>query len=357
MLSTGTALPVTYDFRLVALSIAIAVFGSYIALDLAEQVLIAQGWSRKLWLWGGAIALGISIWAMHFIAMLAYSLPIPIAYDFAIVVIAMAVSIAGSGAGLFVVSRQQPLGTIPLLSGALFVGLGIVGLHLTAMESLRVAALSFYNPAQMAMSVAVAVGGAGIALWIAFRPRDDSLIKEIGRRLGSVLLMSTAIVGMHYTAMAAVDFKQSSQVTLNEPVAFNNSRLAVCMGVGTLVILVLTLVASFFGQRSIATRTQAETQRQSEERFRTLVQNASDIIAIMSKDHTISYVSPSIERILSYHPNDWINKQVDELIHPDDLAKAKSFLQNVYSSPNVNLSEELRLQHADGNWRDFEVTA
>ena len=356
MSPTGTALPVTYDFRLVALSVVIAVFGSYIALDLAEQVLTAQGWSRKLWLWGGAIALGLSIWAMHFIGMLAYNLPIPIAYNFAVVVIAMAVSIAGSGAGLFVVSRQQPLGTIPLLSGALFVGLGIVGLHLTAMESMRVAALPFYAPARMAMSVAVAIGGAGIALWIAFRPRDGSLLAEISHRLGSVLLMSTAIVGMHYIAMAAVDFKQSP-VTLDEPVAFNNSRLAVCMGIATLVILVLTLVASFFGQRSIATRTKAETQRQSEERFFTLVQNASDIIAIMSEDRTISYVSPSIERILSYYPNDWLNKQVDALIHPDDLAKAERFLQNVYSSPNVNLSEELRLQHADGNWRDFEVIA
>ena len=355
MSSTG-ALPVTYDFRLVALSVAIAVFGSYIALDLAGQILTAQGWSRKLWLWGGAIALGLSIWAMHFIGMLAYSLPIPITYNFAVVVIAMAVSIAGSGAGLFVVSRQQPLGTIPLLSGALFVGLGIVGLHLTAMESIRVAAVPFYDPARMAMSVAVAIGGAGTALWIAFRPHDGSLLMEIGRRLGSVLLMSTAIVGMHYIAMAAVDFKQSP-VTLDEPIAFNNSRLAVCMGVGTLVILVLTLVASFFGQRSIATHTKAETQRQSEERFRALVQNASDIIAIISKDCTISYVSPSIERILSYHPNDWLNKQVDALIHPDDLAKARSFLKNIYASPDVNLSEELRLQHSQGNWQDFEVIA
>lgn len=107
---TGIPLTATYDVRLVVLSIVIAVFGSYIALDLAGQVSAAKNWVRQLWLIGGAVALGISVWAMHFIAMLGYQLPIPTVYDFTIVFVAMAISIAGSGAGLFVITRQQPLG-------------------------------------------------------------------------------------------------------------------------------------------------------------------------------------------------------------------------------------------------------
>lgn len=127
----GKALSVTYDMRVVVLSFVIAVIGSYTALDLTGQALVAQGRVRQLWLTGGTIALGMSIWVMHFIAMLAYQLPIPITYDFSIVLISMAVAIVGSGVGLFLVSRV-PLGRLILLSGGIFIGLAIIGMHFTA---------------------------------------------------------------------------------------------------------------------------------------------------------------------------------------------------------------------------------
>ncbi|MDZ4874469.1 MAG: hypothetical protein CLLPBCKN_003865 [Chroococcidiopsis cubana SAG 39.79] len=63
------------------------------------QVIYAQGIARKFWTVGGAIALGISVWAMHFVAMLAYQLPIPISYNFEIVLPSMVVAIAFAGLG------------------------------------------------------------------------------------------------------------------------------------------------------------------------------------------------------------------------------------------------------------------
>ena len=100
----GTVLTSTYDARLVGISLVIAVVGSYTALDLAGQVAVAQGRARYFWLTGSAIAMGISIWAMHFIAMLAYQLPIPVTYVFSTVLISMAVATVGSIFGLFVVT-------------------------------------------------------------------------------------------------------------------------------------------------------------------------------------------------------------------------------------------------------------
>ena len=351
----GITLTATYDVRLVTLSIVIAVFGSYIALDLAGQVCVAQGWARKLWLTGGAIALGISIWAMHFIAMLAYQLPIPIAYDFRIVFVSMAVAIALAGVGLFMVNRRQPLQRLPLVSAAMSMGLAIVGLHLTAMAAMRVAAVSFYEPKLMFLSVATAIGGSGSALWLAFPSRLETLLTASARKIGSAILMATAIVGMHYLAMEAVNFQQTNQPEAQFSSTVNSARLAVTVGIATLIILILTLIASFFGQRSSAMLARAEALRQSEERFRSLVQNASDVIAIVAADCTVNYLSPSVKRILGYEPEASLGKKALELVHPEDVTLAESLYREAQRCPAVNLTNEFRLQHIDGAWRDFEV--
>jgi len=355
MTHTGIILTATYDVRLVTLSIVIAVFGSYIALDLTGQVFVARSWVRQLWLIGGTIALGISIWAMHFIAMLAYQLPIPVTYDFTIVFVSMAVGIAGAAAGLFAIANKPLLDGLPLVAGAMFVGLGIVGLHLTAMSSMQVAAISIYDPKLMAMSVATAIAGSGSALWLAFHSRVENLLKASGRKIGSVILMATAIVGMHYLAMAAVSFQSSKQAIAPSSPASNYAQLAVFVGIATLIILILTLLASFFGQRTSGQIARAEALRQSEERFRSLVQNASDVIAIITADCTLSYLSPSVKRILGYEPEAWLDKKPLELLHFEDLTKAQSIYHEAHRCAAVNITTELRLRHIDGRVRDFEV--
>lgn len=348
-------LTATYDARLVALSIVIAVFGSYTALDHVRQILVSQGWVRKLWLAGGTITLGISIWAMHFIAMLAYQLPLPIVYDLTIVFASMAVAIAGAAAGLLAISRQQPQERLPSVIAGTFLGFGIVGLHLTAMGAMQVAAIPVYDPKLMALSVTVAISGSVSAVWLAFRSSVGTLVVECGRKIGSMVLMATAITGMHYLAMAAVSFQKTDRLVVQSLPTVNNTRLALLIGIATLVILVLSLFASFFGQRSSANLARSEALRQSEERFRSLVQNASDIIAIFTDDCTVSYLSRSVERILGYDPEAKLDKKVLKLVHPDDVSKAMSLWSEANRSPAVNFKTELRLQHADATWRDFEI--
>ncbi len=355
MTYTEITLTATYDVRLVTLSIVIALFGSYISLDLAGQVLVAQGWARQLWLIGGTIALGISIWAMHFIGMLAYQLPIPIIYDFTIVLLSMAVSITGAGAGFFAVNRHQSLGRLAFVAGTLFVGFGIVGLHLTAMLAMQVTAVSVYDSRLMALSAVTAIIGSGSSLWLAFHSRVETLIKASGRKIGSAVLMGSAIVGMHYLAMEAVSFQGNNQAAVQSSPTGNNVQLAVVVGIATLIILILTLIASFFGQRSSARIARAEAQRQSEERFRSLVQNASDVIAVVAADCSVSYLSLSVKRILGYEPEARLGKKALELLHPEDLTKAESLWSEAHRCLGVNLTSELRLRHIDGSWRDFEV--
>lgn len=91
----------TYHQGLVALSIAIAVLSSYTALDLAGRVTAAEKKIRLIWLIGGSITMGIGIWSMHFIAMLAFSLPVPIAYDVKTVIFSIMPAVVASGGALF----------------------------------------------------------------------------------------------------------------------------------------------------------------------------------------------------------------------------------------------------------------
>lgn len=93
-----------YDPVLVALSIAVAVMASYAALDLGGRVLASKGWKRILWLAMAAVAMGGGIWSMHFIAMLAFVLPVPVDYDFKLTAISLLVAILATGAGFYVVA-------------------------------------------------------------------------------------------------------------------------------------------------------------------------------------------------------------------------------------------------------------
>jgi NO-binding membrane sensor protein with MHYT domain len=96
-----------HDPHLVALSIGVATLASYTALDLAERVTAAHGRSRLAWLAAGAVAMGIGIWSMHFVAMLAFHLPLPIAYHIPLVLLSMLAAIAASALALFIVSRRS----------------------------------------------------------------------------------------------------------------------------------------------------------------------------------------------------------------------------------------------------------
>src|SRR5580700_4577184 len=107
MAPSETMLSGSYDYRLVVLSIVIATFASYAALDLAGRVTVARGWARSAWLGGGAIAMGLGIWSMHYIGMLAFSMPMAVLYDWPTVVASLLAAIFASTAALFVVSRPQ----------------------------------------------------------------------------------------------------------------------------------------------------------------------------------------------------------------------------------------------------------
>ncbi len=353
MTQADIGLVATHNIGLVVLSVVIAIIASYTALNLAGRVTVAQGHTRiLLWLTGGAIAMGVGIWSMHFIAMLAYNLPIPINYNLPIVLISMVVAIIASGIALFVVSRPS-MNRLQLLTGGVFMGLGVAAMHYTGMAAMQLEATPVYNPQLVTLSIGIAIAASLIAMRLAFDLRADATSVSAWK-LGSAIIMGNAIAGMHYTAMAAVNFYPKQVVTQSSS-SIDTYLLGIGIGIATLIILTLALTTSVFEQRISVETAKAEVLRQSEERFRSLVQNASDIIVVVAADGTVNYASPTIKSILGYEPD--TGKNALEFIHPDDITKAESLLTKALHSDSVNIAAQFRLKHADGQTRDFEVIA
>lgn len=157
----------SYDYRLVAVSVVIAITASYTALDLAGRVTAARGWAWLAWFTGGATAMGIGIWSMHFTAMLAFSLPVPIEYHWPTVLLALLAGILSSAVALFVVGRRK-VGALWAVAASIFMGGGIAIMHYTGMAAMRLAAMCRYSPSLVALSVALAIAFSLISLWLAF---------------------------------------------------------------------------------------------------------------------------------------------------------------------------------------------
>jgi PAS domain S-box-containing protein len=98
-----------------------------------------------------------------------------------------------------------------------------------------------------------------------------------------------------------------------------------------------------------------EALRRSEEHFRSLIENALDIISELDADGTVRYESPAVERVLGYGPAELLGRSLLDLVHPDDLAVFREFLAKAAARPGLVASAEARLRHRDGSWRFFEA--
>jgi NO-binding membrane sensor protein with MHYT domain/nitrogen-specific signal transduction histidine kinase len=233
----------SYDDVLVALSVVIAIMSAYAALDLGRRITFARGWSRLLWLTGGAIAMGFGIWSMHYMGMLAFRLPVPVQYDWPTVVLSLIAAIVASAIALVVVSRPK-MDLKRALLGSVLMGGGIATMHYTGMQAMRMPAMCTYSPGLVGLSVLLAIVISLVALWLTFRFRRDAAAWS-WRRSTSAVVMGLAIPVMHYTGMAAVTFTPSTTMHEDLSHATSVSSLGVtAIGLATFVVLGAVLLSN-----------------------------------------------------------------------------------------------------------------
>ncbi|MCP2071904.1 UNVERIFIED_ORG: diguanylate cyclase (GGDEF)-like protein [Pseudomonas lini] len=198
----------SYSPALVFISLFVAVLASYTALDLTGRIATARGRAAHLWMAGGALAMGVGVWSMHFIGMLAFTLPIELGYDVSITALSLLIAILSCGFALWLVSQPR-LPAWQLAFGALIMGAGISTMHYTGMAALQMQPGIDYDPTLFGASLVIAVGASAAALWIAFRLRQNTPHVRMARA-GAAVVMGVAIVGMHYTGMAGARFSEGS---------------------------------------------------------------------------------------------------------------------------------------------------
>ena len=146
----------TYNYSLVALSVFIGMSAAYAALDLAGRVTSSRGRVRSAWFAGGAIAMGVGIWSMHFIGMQAFGLPVPVKYDWPTVLVSLLAGLIAAACSLLVVGREK-MGSFRIVGGGVIMGAAIVTVHYSGMHAMRTTADCRYDLRLVFLSVVLAV--------------------------------------------------------------------------------------------------------------------------------------------------------------------------------------------------------
>jgi diguanylate cyclase (GGDEF)-like protein len=239
-------LPSEYDAATVLASLLIASLSSYVALDLAKRQRTRERGAALAWWIGGSVVMGTGIWCMHFVGMLAFSLPIPLGYRLGPTLVSWVAGVAVSAVALCLAGRRS-LGPWSLGGGSLAMGAGISAMHYTGMAALDMAPGIVWNPWLVLASAVIAVMASAASLLIFFglrklRPDSGPTMQAL-----AALAMGLAICGMHYTGMAAAQFPVGAVCLSADALA--GDHLGTLVGLSSVALLALMLFTSILDAR------------------------------------------------------------------------------------------------------------
>ena len=307
-------LDISYNPYIVGISILIASVASYVALDLAGRVIASSRRSRGIWILASASAMGIGIWSMHFIGMLALQISVPVAYDVPLIALSIVIAIAGSAVTFFMSARAR-LSSMELMLASLFMGPAIAGMHYTGMAAVRMPAVISYERGWLTLSVVIAVLVSYIALQLAMRLRGDESRRGKWLRVGSASLMGAAVYGMHYTGMLAAQFTPAvgHRVASSTWSVLGNYPLAAAVTVTTFMVLGIAVLGAIADRRIKARVAEAAELRQTLELFNAVIEHSPEAIVTTDLDLKISRWNPAATKLLGWKPEEIIGKPYDVL--------------------------------------------
>jgi PAS domain S-box-containing protein len=333
-----------YELALVAFSVLVALIASCTALNLVQRAVPASNTSatsatpirstvlartRQALLTGGACVMGAGIWSMHFIAMLAFRMPLQVGYDFRIILLSLAMVILLSGLALHLAGTGGR-SLWRLGAGALFMGLGIAAMHYIGMASLRLSPDIVYSPQLVVASVAIAVSASGAAFWLAFHLSGDARQRLLLLAMATGA-MSLAIVGTYFIGMAAAAFPMES-VSLAYRDGIGQGALAIKVIAATLSILVAAMVTALVDRtRESGVRSMSALYSSHQERD-TLLNHLPGAVCRYRNDRawTMEYASEGIRALTGYGPDAFCGKAgitYASLVHEKDRNRIYNDMQ------------------------------
>ena len=337
-------LSVQYDWRLVVLSIAVAVYASYAAFDLAGRIARSRGPRQMLWVACGATAMGLGIWAMQCIGMLALVLPVPVLYNVPIVAFSLLTAIASSAVALFVVTRRE-VSEPYLVGGSIALGGGIAAMHYSGVAAMQFAAYAVYNSGFVALSVVIAVVLSGAALQLA-RLRDVTQ-NPAWMRLICAAVMAFTIGATHYTGMAAVTFRYAQDLAAGKNSVSGSGLSITGIALLTLAVLGLSLIGSRVDRKYSIQRQMLLSEQ---ERWLLVVSASLDGLFDFDLVSGQVFYSPRWKAIVGYGPDELepTYETWRRFIYPDDRQEVEGKLEQYLRRGKGALEMEYRVTHRDG---------
>jgi diguanylate cyclase (GGDEF)-like protein/PAS domain S-box-containing protein len=343
-MNTLVTIPATYDYRLVSLSVVIAVFASYTALDLAGRVTATRDQARLAWLIGGATAMGTGIWSMHYTGMLAFRLPMRVYYHLPTVMLSLLAAIFASFIALWVVSRPR-VTTLHIVGGSLLMGAGIATMHYTGMAAMRLAAHHHYHAGLWLLSVLLAVVISLAALWLTIHFREENRGRLL--KFAISVVMGLAIPVMHYTGMAAVSYMPTNLApdlsnAIDISVLANSAVILI-----TLIILASALLSSLVDRRFSA---QARELALSEQRYQHLFESNPHPTFVFDLQ-TLAFLAVNQAAITKYgfSSEEFQARKITDL-HSSEI------LGRLLETAQSEVSTQTQHRHKDGTNFDVELS-
>jgi two-component system, sensor histidine kinase and response regulator len=358
----------TYEPWLVVLSLSIAILAAFVALSISSRMAAASS-RRGRWVWAcaGALSMGGGIWGMHFIGMLAFSLPCGIHYDPVGTLLSIVPGILASGVALNVISHDRDPGPTRLIAGAILMGAGIGAMHYSGMAAMRPDALVRYDPGLVAVSVIVAVVLAFISLEVRFRLRRY-IQGDMVATIAAAAILGMAVSGMHYTAMQASMFFPDA-ATHADATSPSTTLMVSLTTVISILIAAVALVASVAGHQSelaagykseVARRHALEQEAEGgRARLQAIFDAVADAIVTIDRSGRIQQWSSGAQRIFGYLPEEVVGADITMLMpRPHRSGHAgyiESFLKTRIAKI-IGIGREMTAIRKDGTEFPIELT-
>jgi PAS domain S-box-containing protein len=252
------------DYRLVALSVLIAVTASYCALDLAGRLISSSGRNRLVWLTGGAVAVGTGIWSMHYMAIAALKLPLSIRYDFSSALVSLLAAIGAAAVALWVISERR-IGLGPLVRASMGMAVGVAIMHYAATASTPLPTRTSYHLVVIAGALVIAKVVYWVASWCVSQLRDSDAVQWSWRRLGLAFALGAALWSLHYAGITALWWSGFATAIVPGPhsMAVGLCATALC----TFMVLAVAVSASVLDRHYTARDTALQAATTHYQRF------------------------------------------------------------------------------------------
>lgn len=321
----NTAVTGSYDFTLVLISVLMAVLSTYTAFLVSERLRATEQRLHYLsWLIAGGLTLGGGVWAMHFIGMLAYELPVNVNYDVTITIFSVIPAVLASLVILrTTVSKKLSLGRLSKLS--MLMGGGIGAMHYIGMAAMHIDGFMRYDPILFFLSIVIAVVLAGISiklkLWAEEYITADVIFS--GKLLIAAIIMGCAIAGMHYTGMSSmyIFLEASSNTLQNIWTAETLTKVTIAVALLTILLMVVAI--------EVSRRFELFQEiKDSENRQRAILDNMLGAVITIDELGIIQTVNKAVEKIFGYTPDEIIGRNVKILVPEPTANQHDQYLQN-----------------------------